>query len=164
MIKNNCTAFLLSVLFISCGGNIDNQNIEKENNDQKSQKKKVKITKISDNVQVLDIESNTSEDNEDEEVVYLPLDVLIVSPDDLKVDGNQRYFLNDTLFTGVSRKYEEEKLVFEIPFERGRKHGVTTFWHDNGQKKSILTFSHGIAKGDFKIWDKSGNLVKQGVN
>ena len=47
---------------------------------------------------------------------------------------------------------------------KGNMNQFRETWHDNGQKKSILTFSHGIAKGDFKIWDKSGNLVKQGVN
>ena len=88
----------------------------------------------------------------------------IVSPDQLKIDGYQRYFLNDTLFTGISRQYQGELLLFEIHFLRGRKHGVSTFWHENGQKKSILTFENGKAKGDFKVWDKSGNLLKQGVN
>ena len=88
----------------------------------------------------------------------------VVSPDQLKIDGYQRYFLNDTLFTGISRQYQGELLLFEIHFLRGRKHGVSTFWHENGQKKSILTFENGKAKGDFKVWDKSGNLLKQGVN
>ena len=88
----------------------------------------------------------------------------VVSPDQLKIDGYQRYFLNDTLFTGVSRQYQGELLLFEIHFLRGRKHGVSTFWHENGQKKSILTFENGKAKGDFKVWDKSGSLVKEGLN
>ena len=88
----------------------------------------------------------------------------VVSPDQLKIDGYQRYFLNDTLFTGISRQYQGELLLFEIHFLRGRKHGVSTFWHANGQKKSIITFENGKAKGDFKVWDKSGNLSKQGVN
>ena len=88
----------------------------------------------------------------------------IVSPDQLKIDGYQRYFLNDTLFTGISRRYQGELLLFEIHFLRGRKHGVSTFWHENGQKKSILTFENGKAKGDFKVWDKSGSLVKEGLN
>ena len=88
----------------------------------------------------------------------------IVSPDQLKIDGYQRYFLNDTLFTGISRQYQGELLLFEIHFLRGRKHGVSTFWHENGQKKSILTFENGKAKGDFKVWDKSGSLVKEGLN
>jgi len=55
-------------------------------------------------------------------------------------------------------------LSFEIQFLNGRKHGVSTFWHENGQKKSILTFVNGKAKGDFKIWDTSGNIVKEGIN
>lgn len=88
----------------------------------------------------------------------------VVSPDQLKIDGYQRYFLNDTLFTGISRQYQGELLLFEIHFLRGRKHGVSTFWHENGQKKSILTFENGKAKGDFKVWNKSGSLVKEGLN
>ena len=88
----------------------------------------------------------------------------IISPDQLKIDGYQRYFLNDTLFTGISRQYQGELLLFEIHFLRGRKHGVSTFWHENGQKKSILTFENGKAKGDFKVWNKSGSLVKEGLN
>ena len=88
----------------------------------------------------------------------------IVSPDRLKIDGNQNYFLNDTLFTGISRQYQGELLLFEIHFLIGRKHGVSTFWHANGQKKSIITFENGKAKGDFKVWNKSGSLVKEGLN
>ena len=93
-----------------------------------------------------------------------PLNLKIVSPDQLKVDGYQRYFLNDTVFTGLSRKYEGDLIVFEVQFNKGKKDGVSTFWHENGIKKSILTFKNGSAKGEFKVWDKNGNLVKEGVN
>ena len=112
------------------------------------------------------LKDNSTDSNSEKEVLPQSniLGLKVVSPDDLKVDGAQRYFLNDTLFTGVSRKYDGDKMIFEIQFKNGRKNGVSTFWHDNGQKKSILTFSNGIAKGDFKIWDKSGNLVKEGTN
>ena len=108
------------------------------------------------------ISSDAQLSNEQEIQDYINLQV--VSPDQLKIDGYQRYFLNDTLFTGISRQFQGELLLFEIHFLRGRKHGVSTFWHENGQKKSILTFENGKAKGDFKVWDKSGNLLKQGVN
>ena len=108
------------------------------------------------------ISSDAQRLNEQEIKDYSNLQV--VSPDQLKIDGYQRYFLNDTLFTGISRQYQGELLLFEIHFLRGRKHGVSTFWHENGQKKSILTFENGKAKGDFKVWDKSGSLVKEGLN
>ena len=108
------------------------------------------------------ISSDAQLSNEQEIQDYTNLQV--VSPDQLKIDGYQRYFLNDTLFTGISRQYQGELLLFEIHFLRGRKHGVSTFWHENGQKKSILTFENGKAKGDFKVWDKSGSLVKEGLN
>lgn len=108
------------------------------------------------------ISSDAPLSNEQEIQDYTNLQ--IVSPDQLKIDGYQRYFLNDTLFTGISRQYQGELLLFEIHFLRGRKHGVSTFWHENGQKKSILTFENGKAKGDFKVWNKSGSLVKEGLN
>ena len=41
-----------------------------------------------------------------------PLNLKIVSPDQLKVDGYQRYFLNDSVFTGLSRKYEGDLIPF----------------------------------------------------
>ena len=84
--------------------------------------------------------------------------------DRLKVDGQQRYFLNDTLFTGISRQYDGDQILFEIKFKKGRKDGVSKFWHKNGSLKSMLTFKNGIAKGAYKLWDKSGNLIEQGTN
>jgi len=164
MIKNNYIAFLLSVLFISCGGNVENQNIEKENNDQKPEKKKVKITKISDDNQVLNIESNSSVDNKDEEMVNLPSDALRISPDSLTVDGGQRYYLNDNLFTGFSCQYEGDLMIFEIQFQNGLKNGVSRFWHNNGQPKSMLTFKNGTVSGKYKLWDKEGGLVEEGTH
>ena len=89
------------------------------------------------------LKDNSLDSNNEKEVLPQSniLGLKVVSPDDLKVDGAQRYFLNDTLFTGVSRQYDGDKITFEIQFKNGRKNGDSTFWHDNGQKKSILTFS-----------------------
>ena len=163
MIKNNYIVFLLSVLFISCGGNIDDQNIEKENNDQNPQKKKVKITKISDDSDVLNIESRLSVNNEDNDIVDNS-NALRVSPDSLKVDGGQRYYLNDNLFTGFSCQYEGDLMIFEIQFRNGLKNGISRFWHNNGQQQSMLTFKNGTASGKYKLWDKEGRLVEEGTN
>jgi len=110
----------------------------------------------------LDIESE-KQTITDEEMIKKS-NLKIVSPNDLKVDGYQRYFLNDTLFTGISRELSDTSLLFEIQFLNGRKHGFSTFWHKNGQKKTLLNFENGIAKGKFKIWDKNGNLLREGIN
>ena len=151
---NNIYLIFLFFLIISCV-NEKKINQSTESNELLESKKPFEETPkiISSDAQFL---------NEQEIQDYANLQ--IVSPDKLKIDGFQRYFLNDTLFTGISRQYQGELLLFEIHFLRGRKHGVSTFWHENGQKKSILTFENGKAKGDFKVWDKSGNLLKQGVN
>ena len=151
---NNIYLIFLFFLMISCV-NDKKINQSTESNELLESKKPLEETPkiISSDAQLL---------NEQEIQDYANLQ--IVSPDQLKIDGYQRYFLNDTLFTGISRQYQGELLLFEIHFLRGRKHGVSTFWHENGQKKSILTFENGKAKGDFKVWDKSGNLLKQGVN
>ena len=145
----NLIFLIITMLFFSC--------LNENKTDLVSEEKSAEEEVLKDN----------SLDSKNEKEVLPQSNILglkVVSPDDLKVDGAQRYFLNDTLFTGVSRKYDGDKMTFEIQFKNGRKNGVSTFWHDNGQKKSILTFSNGIAKGDFKIWDKSGNLVKEGTN
>ena len=151
---NNIYLIFLFFLIISCV-NDKKMNQSTESNELLESKKTLEETTII-------ISSDAQLLNEQEIQDYANLQ--IVSPDQLKIDGYQRYFLNDTLFTGISRQYQGELLLFEIHFLRGRKHGVSTFWHENGQKKSILTFENGKAKGDFKVWDKSGNLSKQGVN
>ena len=151
---NNIYLIFLFFLIISCV-NDKKMNQSTESNELLESKKTLEETTII-------ISSDAQLLNEQEIQDYANLQ--IVSPDKLKIDGFQRYFLNDTLFTGISRQYQGELLLFEIHFLRGRKHGVSTFWHENGQKKSILTFENGKAKGDFKVWDKSGNLLKQGVN
>ena len=151
---NNIYLIFLFFLIISCV-NDKKMNQSTESNELLESKKTLEETTII-------ISSDAQLLNEQEIQDYANLQ--IVSPDQLKIDGYQRYFLNDTLFTGISRQYQGELLLFEIHFLRGRKHGVSTFWHENGQKKSILTFENGKAKGDFKVWDKSGNLLKQGVN
>ena len=87
-----------------------------------------------------------------------------VSPDQLKVDGGQRYFLNDVLYSGFTCQYDGDQILFEIKFKNGRKDGVSKFWHNNGSPKSMLTFKNGIAKGAYKLWDKSGKLIEQGTN
>ena len=132
---------------------------DKKNDQTNDSIESTKVNTISEN----DVEE-VDADEEMKQEIEIYEDLKIVTPDQLTIDGYQRYFYNDTLFTGVSRQYEDDLLSFEIQFLNGRKHGVSTFWHENGQKKSILTFVNGKAKGDFKIWDKSGNVVKEGIN
>jgi len=144
--------FLFVFLMFSCSQ-------DKKNDQTNDSIESTKVNTISEN----DVEE-VDADEEMKQEIEIYENLKIVTPDQLTIDGYQRYFCNDTLFTGVSRQYEGDLLSFEIQFLNGRKHGVSTFWHENGQKKSILTFVNGKAKGDFKIWDKSGNVVKEGIN
>ena len=144
--------FLFVFLMFSCSQ-------DKKNDQTNDSIESIKVNTISEN----DVEEIDA-DEEMKQEIEIYEDLKIVNPDQLTIDGYQRYFYNDTLFTGVSRQYEGDLLSFEIQFLNGRKHGVSTFWHENGQKKSILTFVNGKAKGNFKIWDKSGNVVKEGIN
>jgi len=148
---NNIYLIFLFFLIISC---VNDKKIN-----QSTESLESKLT-LEENSETLSSDAQLSNAQEIKDYSNLQ----VVSPDQLKIDGYQRYFLNDTLFTGISRQYQGELLLFEIHFLRGRKHGVSTFWHENGQKKSILTFENGKAKGDFKVWDKSGSLVKEGLN
>ena len=148
---NNIYLIFLFFLIISC---VNDKKIN-----QSTESLESKLT-LEENSETLSSDAQLSNTQEIKDYSNLQ----VVSPDQLKIDGYQRYFLNDTLFTGISRQYQGELLLFEIHFLRGRKHGVSTFWHENGQKKSILTFENGKAKGDFKVWDKYGSLVKEGLN
>ena len=151
---NNIYLIFLFFLMISC------VNDKKINQSTESNELLESNKKIEEAPEIISSDAQLSNEQEIQDYINLQ----VVSPDQLKIDGYQRYFLNDTLFTGISRQYQGELLLFEIHFLRGRKHGVSTFWHENGQKKSILTFENGKAKGDFKVWDKSGSLVKEGLN
>ena len=114
---------------------------------------------VSEDKSVEEVLKDNSLDSKNEKEVLPQSNILglkVVSPDDLKVDGAQRYFLNDTLFTGVSRKYDGDKMTFEIQFENGRKNGVSTFWHDNGQKKSEASYKNG-EKNSIKQWNEDGS-------
>ena len=151
MSKNIFSIILICFFIISCT-NDETRNINKKD---KTVVFKDTSSYISENNQLENAEQILL--NEDSEINS-------VSPDQLKVDGQQRYFLNDTLFTGISRQYDGDQILFEIKFKKGRKDGVSKFWHKNGSLKSMLTFKNGIAKGAYKLWDKSGNLIEQGTN
>ena len=154
---NNIYLIFLFFLIISC---VNDKKINQSTESNESNELYESKLTLEENPETISSDAQLLNEQEIQDYANLQ----IVSPDQLKIDGYQRYFLNDTLFTGISRQYQGELLLFEIHFLRGRKHGVSTFWHENGQKKSILTFENGKAKGDFKVWDKSGNLSKQGVN
>ena len=151
MSKNIFSIILICFFIISCA------------NDEK-----ININKNEKTVVFKDTISDISENNQLENAEQILLneasELNSVFPDQLKVDGQQRYFLNDTLFTGISRQYDGDQILFEIKFKKGRKDGISKFWHKNGSLKSMLTFKNGIAKGAYKLWDKSGNLIEQGTN
>lgn len=154
MIKNISVIVFVSFFYMSCNQN-NNDNLKENNKEISSQI-------------VVDSNSNDSEYTEQEILnntfSYGPVDLLRVFPENLKVDGSQRYFLNDSLFTGLSCHYEDDIMLFEIQFKDGRKNGKAKFFYKNGQQKNMQTFKNGIAKGPYIKWDKLGNIVEEGVN
>ena len=151
MNKNIISVFLISFLIISCSNN-EKQSVNKN-------KKTVVVTNDKSDLQTI-----KKVENFDKILVRESTELNSVSPDQLKVDGGQRYFLNDVLYSGFTCQYDGDQILFEIKFKNGRKDGVSKFWHNNGSPKSMLTFKNGIAKGAYKLWDKSGNLIEQGTN
>ena len=151
MNKNIISVFLISFLIISCSNN-EKQSVNKN-------KKTVVVTNDKSDLQTI-----KKVENFDKILVRESTELNSVSPDQLKVDGGQRYFLNDVLYSGFTCQYDGDQILFEIKFKNGRKDGVSKFWHNNGSPKSMLTFKNGIAKGPYKLWDKSGNLIEQGTN
>ena len=145
--KNISVIIIISCFFISC-----NQNI----NEDKVQEVPSALKDIDSNVVKKEINPP--------DLSYGPIDILRVFPENLTVDGSQRYFLNDTLFTGLCSHYENDIMLFEIQFENGRKNGKSRFWNKNGQKKNMQTFVNGIVKGPFTVWDNSGKIIEEGVN
>ena len=151
MNKNIISGFLISFFIISCSNN-EKQSVNKN-------KKTVVVTNDKS-----DLPTIKKVENIDKILVRESTELNSVSPDQLKVDGGQRYFLNDVLYSGFTCQYDGDQILFEIKFKNGRKEGVSKFWHNNGSPKSMLTFKNGIAKGAYKLWDKSGKLIEQGTN
>jgi antitoxin component YwqK of YwqJK toxin-antitoxin module len=148
---NIISVFLISFFIISCSNN------------EKQSVNKIKKTVVVTNDKS-DLPTIKTVENFDKILVRESTELNSVSPDQLKVDGGQRYFLNDVLYTGFTCQYDGDQILFEIKFKNGRKEGVSKFWHNNGSPKSMLTFKNGIAKGAYKLWDKSGKLIEQGTN
>ena len=148
---NIISVFLISFFIISCSNN------------EKQSVNKIKKTVVVTNDKS-DLPTIKTVENFDKILVRESTELNSVSSDQLKVDGGQRYFLNDVLYSGFTCQYDDDQILFEIKFKNGRKEGVSKFWHNNGSPKSMLTFKNGIAKGAYKLWYKSGKLIEQGTN
>ena len=142
---------MISFFIISCS-----------NNEKQSVNKNKKTVVVTNNKS--DLPTIKKVENVDKILLRESTELNSVSPDHIKVDGGQRYFLNDVLYSGFTCQYDGDQILFEIKFKNGRKDGVSKFWNNSGSPKSMLTFKNGIAKGAYKLWDKSGKLVEQGTN
>ena len=147
MIKNIYVIIIVSSFFMSCSQN-------KNKNQQVSSTLSEEIGSIDSNTISDEITTNIKSNTDN---------ILRVFPENLKVDGYQTYFLNDTLFTGYSCHYENDIMIFEIEFKNGKKNGTSKFWFNNGKKKNFQTFKNGKAEGPFQIWNKKGDIIKEGV-
>ena len=112
MNKNIISVFLISFLIISCSNN-EKQSIDKN-------KKTVVVTNDKS-----DLPTIKKVENIDKILVRESTELNSVSPDQLKVDGGQRYFLNDVLYSGFTCQYDGDQILFEIKFKNGRKDGVS---------------------------------------
>lgn len=152
MYKYLISFFTLLIFIVSCF------------NDRKKDVNKDSVNEI-ELIKKSDKKSDQAKVNSNNEIlINKPSNSKYISPNQLTVDGNQRYFLNDTLYTGYTRKYNGDQIEFEIQFKNGTKNGMSKFWHQNGQLRSMLNFVNGKAKGEFKLWDSNGKLIEQGVN
>ena len=109
MNKNIISVFLISFFIISCLNN-EKQSINKKTvvvTNDKSDLPTIKKVKNIDKILVRESKELNS-----------------VSPDQLKVDGGQRYFLNDVLYSGFTCQYDGDQILFEIKFKNGRKDGL----------------------------------------
>lgn len=149
MIKNIYVIIIVSSFFMSCSQN---------KNETKDQDISTTLSE-----EIVSIDSNTISDEITTNIKSNTDNILRVFPENLKVDGYQTYFLNDTLFTGYSCHYENDIMIFEIEFKNGKKNGTSKFWFNNGKKKNFQTFKNGKAEGPFQIWNKEGDIIKEGV-
>ena len=51
----------------------------------------------------------------------------------------------------------------EVPFKEGKIDGVLTVWHENGKRKCTKHFKSGIEHGIRKEWDEKGNKTYEAV-
>ena len=96
-------------------------------------------------------------------LIILPL-LLIVGyaqnlVDETLIDKDGLKYHPDTneLYSGkVFKNRMGGKKEFEGSYKDGKKDGLWTGWHDNGQKKSEATFNDGKLMNSEKCWDKDG--------
>ena len=79
--------------------------------------------------------------------------------DETLIDKDELKYHPDTneLYSGkVYKNRMGGKKEFEGSCKDGKKDGLWTGWHDNGQKKSEATFNDGKLMNSEKCWDKDG--------
>jgi antitoxin component YwqK of YwqJK toxin-antitoxin module len=60
--------------------------------------------------------------------------------------------------------YDNNQISYETVFdEQSKKTGKGTMWYYNGQMSYQTHWEKGMINGKFQTWDKSGNLIKNGV-
>ena len=81
--------------------------------------------------------------------------------------GNQLYYLPNQVvpFTGKAFAYwPDEKIMTEISYKDGKRHGPKTHWYENGQKLSEINYKNGKHDGPLSSWYENGQWRRRGSN
>ena len=67
-------------------------------------------------------------------------------------------YYNNVLYTGtVVTTVQQEQLVSEQPYVKGRLHGVWKQWYSDGKQKEVRPYFEGIKVGVHRGWWPNGN-------
>jgi len=78
------------------------------------------------------------------------------------IDNKAVYFLNDSLFTGVSHEYYRDSTLRESrTFKNGIRHGLTKEWSPAGVLLNEILYENDQTTGTYKRWNMNGRLVEE---
>lgn len=65
------------------------------------------------------------------------------------------------IFDGLSQAWDEENnLVAEVTYCKGRLHGTATYYHPNGQVWKCIPYENGQINGTYRVFLKDGQLLQ----
>ncbi|MFC1746151.1 toxin-antitoxin system YwqK family antitoxin [Candidatus Riflebacteria bacterium] len=61
----------------------------------------------------------------------------------------------------TSSEYSKGRLIREVNYKAGKKHGTEKSWHKNGKLRDEINYKDGKKHGIQKEWNKKGKLIKK---
>mgnify|MGYP001169055093 CR=1 FL=1 len=65
---------------------------------------------------------------------------------------------NEQYFGKAYRNYPSGKLHYQCSYEYGKRHGLITYYHENGEKEEEGNFTWGEQDGLWTKWDENGKI------